>query len=145
MAHYDEQREVLEVKKQVCQQGNINAVGSQDWYDYQQRKAIALPPVGAKCEYTLAVDSWHPCEVVSQNKLVLYTPLAARSLQLFNPDDVQFRPLDWDRPISPEFSFHLANCFNELKAAIGLLHVPSTTHEMLSHSLRLIEEVKGGA
>lgn len=165
MAHYDEQREEHENKKEkefisdILRDWDVGAaarnyaisLSSTDWYDYNQRKAIELPPVDCECEYTLSGNSWFKCSIVSQSKLVLLCPHVAEmddngnGLQVIHPEAVRFRPLDWDRPRVPaEFNFHLANAFNELRAAIGLVNVPSTMYEMLTHSLRLIEEVKGG-
>ncbi len=142
MAHYDEQRELMEVIKAGNQ---VNA-----WYDYEQCKTTSLPPIGCECEYTLSGNSWFKCSIVSQNKLVISCPHIAEmddngnGLQVIHPESVQFRPLDWCRAgLTAEFSFHLANAFNELKAAIGLLDASLFSHDLLAHALQLIKEVKG--
>ena len=166
MAHYEQQRDQHENKKEmeftsdILRDWDLGApysniaisLSSTDWYDYNLRIAMALPPVGTQCEYTLTGNSWYKCSIVSHNNLVIACPHIAEiddngnGLQVVHPDAVSFRPLNWDRTnFQAEFNFHLSNCINEIKSAMCLLPANSPTHEMLSHSLRLIEEVKGGA
>lgn len=131
-----------------CKSSNLSvdektiSLNSTNWYDYDKQAARALPPIGENCQYTLTGNSWFDCVIVSHNKLVINCPHLAEDnengngLQCVNPNDIEFRPIDWDKnseqqALSAEVVYHLSNAFNELNTIIRLLPESDPRHAAL--------------
>jgi hypothetical protein len=71
------------------------------WYDYENKEALRLPPVGVECEWSgNGGRHWHKTALVFSDQTVFLT----RGYQLYKTadDSVEFRPLDWNRKAEAE-------------------------------------------
>lgn len=70
-----------------------------DWYDYENQKAISLPPIGIECE--VDHDGWHKTFIVGRSKCgsVVYECSEFDDIYSFdgNSSMFMFRPLDHDK------------------------------------------------
>jgi hypothetical protein len=75
-----------------------------EWWDYDNQKAIALPPVGVECEVYGALgqyNEWQKCRIMAQHKTVVF--VCDDNHWTHRKDvDFQFRPLDYNRKAEAE-------------------------------------------
>lgn len=77
----------------------------ESWYDYDNQKAIALPPVGAECEwkpYAPCKADWKKCFVdyIHGEWVCVTNSNSHKMKQILN--NVKFRPLDHNRKATEE-------------------------------------------
>jgi hypothetical protein len=83
------------------QAGGVGAPDSCSWYDYEQQKVIALPPVGVEVEFKYKIDkSWwlkrRTCIVMGFHNGKAWLHLDAyESSSIYDASRFEFRPLDW--------------------------------------------------
>jgi hypothetical protein len=74
------------------------------WYDYDNQKAIALPPVGVECEVYGALgpyNEWQKCRIMAQHRSIVF--VCDDNHWTYRKDvDFQFRPLDYNRKAEAE-------------------------------------------
>ncbi|QGH73281.1 MAG: hypothetical protein [Podoviridae sp. ctKoA10] len=84
-------------------------VAESDWYDYDNQKAISLPPVDYECEFS---DSdfigWRKCKYIGINSVgskrfaVIFDSVKKDYINNWIAGDLKFRPLDWNRKAEAE-------------------------------------------
>lgn len=81
---------------------------STEWYDYDNQKAIALPPVGEQCEWKgLNGGFWVECEVIDkyrESEMVVFNTGKYRNCryEILDIKSAMFRPLDHNRKAEAE-------------------------------------------
>ncbi len=84
-----------------------NAESVNDWYCYETQKAVALPPVGTKCQ-VLIDNEFTNCTVIHHANNHLSVVAAFKYPQVKDHDaghlgwSVNFRPLDWNSKAKAE-------------------------------------------
>jgi hypothetical protein len=77
-----------------------------DWYDYDNQKALRLPPVGAKLEFNHQTDKrWAAYFVVAEHhyrKDLILAPFESCGSLMYANELHRFRPLDHDRKAKAE-------------------------------------------
>ncbi len=78
-----------------------------DWYCYETKKALRLPPVGVECEYLGNSKKWDKCKAIFNSDYVIVIEGKAVLSELvqvaFNYGDwPEFRPTDHDRKAKAE-------------------------------------------
>ena len=64
-----------------------------DWYDYEQQKAIALPPVGVDVQMRRQGEGWFDGQLLFAGEQIFVVLHQATELSL-RPYHIEFRPLD---------------------------------------------------
>ncbi len=83
-------------------------VANSDWYDYDNQKAVALPPVGEQCEWKgLNGGYWVECEVIDkyqESEMVVFNTGKYRNcrFEILDIKSAMFRPLDWNSKAETE-------------------------------------------
>jgi len=75
-----------------------------EWYDYDNQKALRLPPVGVECEANIAETIFYrviPMYFGNSNVVVLKNPITGNDFYV-DQKEVKFRPLDHDRKAKAE-------------------------------------------
>ena len=106
----------------------LEVVNSEDWYDYENQKALRLPPVGVECESFWPLDSepfWHQAMVmyVSDINVVLKFKNGAENCykrQALGSEAVLFRPLDWNRKAEAERKRVVDAAYNAISKPMGI-------------------------
>ncbi len=79
---------------------------SDEWYDYDNQKAIALPPVGVECEYMQSVErkEFARCVILAVNGNAFAFSIDGLTNTIFtgNSNTHTLRPLDHDRKAEAE-------------------------------------------
>lgn len=78
-----------------------------DWYNYDKQQAIALPPVGAECEYTSQFFGTKKhyngtCKVIAYYQNKVWVDVIGYNEFVISLDVIKFRPLDWNRKAEAE-------------------------------------------
>lgn len=74
---------------------------STSWYDYENQKALRLPPVGVECEVRYArLTDWCKALVLDNDTFAYYENEHWEVMGLSSK--IQFRPLDWNRKAEAE-------------------------------------------
>jgi hypothetical protein len=75
-----------------------------DWYCYENKNALRLPPVGVECEANIAETIFYrviPMYFGNSNVVVLKNPITGNDFYV-DQKEVKFRPLDHDRKAKAE-------------------------------------------
>jgi hypothetical protein len=96
-----------------------------NWYCYETQKALQLPPVGVRCQYSLTNGSrFWDCEIISHHKMVIKCPHLANDsdegLQIIY-GEITFRPPDHDRKAKAERKRVVDAVMKEFPAANELI------------------------
>lgn len=87
--------------------GAVEAESSVNWYDYDKRQAIALPPVGVECEYIssfLGTKKHYngTCKVIAYYQNKVWIDVVGYNEFVIHLDVIKFHPLDWNRKADEE-------------------------------------------
>ena len=74
-------------------------MNNNEWYDYEQQKAITLPPIGVECEVNNGGDSdYFKCKVAAYHAENSRPIIKTKNSPIYSltetPDCWKFRPLD---------------------------------------------------
>lgn len=107
---WEETGKAFKITDQRCKPadtGYLNAetipVDSTEWYDYDNQKALRLPPVGSKCELWWGGSKIQYVEFLAQRgNTIVFWELVTDTADSAELPTAELRPLDWNRKAEQE-------------------------------------------